>query len=221
MNQENSPATRKDYELGIFAGILIGLLAMPILATIKPTLYTTIHLFLIPFFMIAAPLGIFIAAKIGRYIPVVWQIAKFVLIGGLNTLVDIGILAALIPFMRDTVGINPQSVILGAGFFTLTAYSLFKAFSFFIANTNSFIWNKYWTFSGPTEKKDSVQFVQFFIVSIIGFIINNLFASYVFISIPPIGGMDIGQWGLIGAAVGSIASLAWNFIGYKLFVFKK
>jgi putative flippase GtrA len=221
MDQTNSPATRRDYELGVFAGALIGLLLMPILATVKPTLYDTIHLFIIPFFLVASPLGLFIAAAIAKFVPIVWQIAKFVLIGVLNTLVDIGILAALMPFMKDIADIDPQSVILGMGFFTLTFYSLFKAFSFFVANTNSFVWNKYWTFSGATDKKDSTQFMQFFAVSIIGFLINNFIASYVFISIQPIAGMNIAQWGLIGAAFGSIAGLAWNFIGYKLLVFKK
>ena len=33
--------------------------------------------------------------------------------------------------------------------------------------------------------------------------------------------MTGGQLGLIGAAAGSVAGLAWNFIGYKLWVFKK
>jgi len=63
--------------------------------------------------------------------------------------------------------------------------------------------------------------VQFFAVSIIGFLINVFVASVVFnIIIGSIVTMTGGQLGLIGAAAGSIVGLAWNFVGYKLWVFK-
>jgi len=55
-------------------------------------------------------------------------------------------------------------------------------------------------------------------VSIIGFIVNVVVASLVFKSV---AGFSAGQAGLLGAMVGSIAGLAWNFVGYKFIVFKK
>ncbi len=58
-------------------------------------------------------------------------------------------------------------------------------------------------------------------VSIVGFLINVIIASYVFKSISPVGGLNLDQWGIIGAAIGSIAGLAWNFVGYKFIVFKE
>jgi putative flippase GtrA len=63
--------------------------------------------------------------------------------------------------------------------------------------------------------------LQFFVVSLIGFVINVAMASYVFKSVGPLAGLNSDQWGLIGAAAGSVAGLAWNFIGYKFVVFKK
>ena len=215
MDQSTGLATRKDYELGVFAGAVIGILLLPILATIRPSAYDSFHLVIIPFFLIASPLGLFIAAQIGRFVPIIWQIAKFVLIGVLNTLVDIGSLAAIEALFLNTAVAN-------FGVATLTIYSLYKATSFVIANTNSYIWNKYWTFSGTVAKKDaSTQFIQFFAVSIVGFLINIFVASFVFTTVHPLSGMNASQWGLIGAAFGSIAGLAWNFVGYKLIVFKK
>lgn len=215
-----NPATRRDYELGVVAGILIGLLALPILATAKPELFGKYWLFILAFFTVASPAGLFIASKLAGRLPIIWQVAKFVLIGGLNTLVDIGVLAATMAVFRNAFGVAPESVLLDVGII-VTVYSVYKAFSFFIANVNSFVWNKYWTFSGSTEKKNSAQFLQFFVVSLIGFFINNFFASFVFVSVQPVGAMTIEQWGLIGAAIGSVAGLVWNFLGYKFIVFKK
>ncbi|HAM50079.1 MAG TPA: hypothetical protein DCP92_05055, partial [Nitrospiraceae bacterium] len=46
-------------------------------------------------------------------------------------------------------------------------------------------WNKYWTFAAQTTKKTETEFVQFFIVSLIGFVTNVLTASYIFKSMHP------------------------------------
>ena len=64
--------------------------------------------------------------------------------------------------------------------------------------------------------------MQFFAVSVVGFLINVFVASVVFnIIVGSIVTMTGGQLGLIGAIAGSIAGLVWNFVGYKLWVFKK
>ncbi|NTW29953.1 MAG: GtrA family protein [Candidatus Moranbacteria bacterium] len=217
----SGPATKRDYEAGIVAGLLIGFLILPILATAVPSLHTGIRPLIIVFFLVASPIGIFIASKAYRFIPIFWQIAKFVLIGILNTLVDLGILAALQSLFRISYGINPETAIAVFGTVTMTAYVFYKATSFFIANVNSFFWNKYWTFSGNPTKKSGEQFIQFLVVSIIGFLINIFFSSFVFTSVTALGGMNPSQWGLACAALGSVTGLAWNFVGYKLLVFKK
>ena len=75
---------------------------------------------------------------------------------------------------------------------------------------------------GGTKKETKSEFLQFFAVSIIGFLINVLVASVAFkiVLMSPTNLTD-NQTGLIGAAAGSIAGLLWNFIGYKFWVFKK
>ena len=214
-------ATKNDYEAAIVAGLLIGLLAIPILSTARPEL-TGRTMYVLPiFFLIAAPTGIFIASKLSAKIPIIWQVAKFILIGGLNTLVDLGILAALMAFFQTTQGIDPDSVMTRLWIVTISFFVLYKAVSFFFANVSSFFWNKYWTFSGSSGKDGGTQFIQFLTVSIIGFLINIFFSSYIFSSVHPVVGMNPSQWGLLCGAFGSIAGLAWNFLGYKLLVFKK
>ena len=226
MPVDNQPAVdqpvahRKDYGLGAIAGLLIGLLLMPILKAAKPSLYEQLALAIVPIFVVAVPLGLLVAFYISRKIPVIWQLAKFVVIGGLNTLVDIGLLTLLIFIFRSYLNINSTDVLLG-GAVVITFYTLYKSISFITANVNSYYWNKYWTFHKTEGKKSTQEFAQFFFVSIVGFIINVTMASYVFKSVHPFGGLNSDQWALIGAATGSITGLAWNFIGYKLWVFKK
>lgn len=207
--------TKKDYIFGIVSGFLIGLLTLPVLKAVKPEIFENFYLLIIPFFLIFTPIGLLIANYIGKKITIVWQIGKFGVIGILNTLVDWGVLAALTFGFRKYFRIESMDLFV----FGLTFYSIYKSISFIIANINSYYWNKYWTFVSGAAQKTKAQFLQFFVVSIIGFGINVGIASYIFKSIQPIGGLNIDQWGIIGAAVGSIAGLAWNFIGYKFVVF--
>lgn len=216
---ENTNLSHKDLKFSFLAGLLIGILSMPVIKAAKPGLYESIFFTIAPFFFIATPLGVVIAHKISQKIAIVWQIAKFGVIGVLNTVVDLGFLSLLTFLMKSYFDINSKDALFaGAG--AITFYSLYKGFSFVIANINSYYWNKYWTFE-ENIKKSSSEIIQFFIVSILGFVINIVTASYVFGSINPFGGLNPDQWGLIGAAVGSIAGLLWNFVGYKLWVFKK
>lgn len=216
---ENTNLSSKDLKFSFLAGLLIGLLTMPVIKAAKPDFYQVVFYTIVPFFFIATPLGAVIAFKISQKISIVWQLAKFIVIGVLNTVVDLGVLSLLTFVMKSSFEINSTDAIF-AGLGAITFYSLFKGLSFVIANINSYYWNKYWTF-GENVKKSSSEIIQFFTVSILGFIINIATASYVFASINPIGGLNHDQWGLIGAAVGSIAGLVWNFVGYKLWVFKK
>jgi len=217
---ENTQTMRRDFKFSLGAGFLIGLLAMPVIKAAKPTLYESVFYTIIPFFTIATPLGAVIAFRISQKIQIIWQLAKFIIIGVLNTVVDLGFMSFLVFSAKSYFDINSTDTLLAIGASAVTFYSLYKGLSFVVANVNSYYWNKYWTFQG-NDKKTSSEILQFFTVSIFGFFINIATASYVFGSIQPLGGLNPDQWGLIGAAIGSIAGLLWNFVGYKLWVFKK
>lgn len=211
--------TKKDYLFGIAAGLLIGLLAMPVLQTAKPDLYKLFSWYILPFFLIATPVGLMVAYMIGKRLPVAWQVGKFGVIGVLNTLVDWGVLTALILFVRRWHAIDPATALVMISTVAVTYYTAYKAISFVVAVINSYYWNKYWTFATGVVSKTRAEFIQFFLVSVIGFFINVGLSSYVFGAIPPTGGMSVDQWGLVGAAIGSIVGLVWNFVGYKFIVF--
>jgi putative flippase GtrA len=209
------PFSKKDLYLGILSGLFIGLLALPVIGAAKPDLYAKIYLAIVPFFLIATPFGLVIGHMIGRKISFIWQLSKFGVTGVLNALVDLGTLSILTFFFRAYYNIDSKDIAFGV----ITFYSIYKSASFIIANINSYFWNKHWTFH--QEDRKGSEFLQFFIVSIIGFAINVIVASLIFESIAASIGISADQAGLIGAVVGSVAGLAWNFIGYKFLVFKK
>lgn len=133
------------------------------------------------------------------------QVIKFVLVGGLNTLIDLGILNLLI-FITE----------IASGF----GYSAFKGISFTIAVINSYFLNKLWTFKGQSGEKGKKEFTQFFIVSLIGFGINVGIASFVVNIISPQFGIGDKLWANVGAVCATLTAMVWNFLGYKFIVFK-
>ena len=210
--------TQKDYRYAVGAGLLIGLLFLPVLKAASPSLYGKLALAVIPLFVLATPLGLRIAFYLGQKIAIIYQIAKFGIIGVSNVLMDMGVLSMETLIFANYFHKQPSMTLIGV----VTFYSLYKAISFIIANTNSYLWNKHWTFDQGEKKQTKSEFVQFFAVSIVGFLINVFVASVVFkMILGSLGALSQAQLGLLGAAAGSIAALAWNFIGYKLWVFKK
>ncbi|MFH1181177.1 MAG: GtrA family protein [bacterium] len=141
------------------------------------------------------------------------QAIKFILVGGLNTLIDLGVLNLLI-FMTGIAS--------GSG------YSVFKGISFIAAVVNSYFLNKFWTFSASARgyggQEKLKEFSQFFFVSLIGFGINVGAASLVVNVIGNpflLSGISDKLWANAGAIIATFCGMTWNFIGYKFIVFKK
>lgn len=162
--------------------------------------------YLLIIFPIACAAGLYVAHILSRFIGIIYQFAKFVLVGGLNFLIDMGALNFLIFYTGISTGL---------------AQSGFKGISFLIATINSYFWNKHWTFERKNIESPQKEFLEFLVVSTIGFLIN-LSIDYVVVNlISPLGGMNPKIWAQFGGLMASIAALSWNFIGYKFIVFKK
>ena len=213
----------------IIAVLILGeIAAWLILAVVKgvlnPDLYDRIHglitLALPIIFPIACLIFIYLVSIISKKVIVAYEVAKFILVGGLNTLVDWGILSFLI-FTFKRSGINSDKTLFEVFSIAIILYTLLKAISFIIATANSYLWNKFWTFKRKTTEKMGKEFMQFIVVSIIGFLVNVGIASFIFKFVPSLGGLNSDQWGLVAAAIATVISMIWNFIGYKFIVFDK
>jgi putative flippase GtrA len=98
-------------------------------------------------------------------------------------------------------------------------YSALKGFSFLIATTNSFFWNKYWTF-GARQPATSGEAVKFYGVAIAGWAVNVAVASLIVNAVGIPDSLTKEQWANVGALAGVAASFLLNFVGYKFWVFK-
>ncbi len=141
------------------------------------------------------------------------QFIKFALIGVMNTGVDLVILNA------ETLMTGIKE---GSG------YAIQKGLSFLVAVTFSYFFNKYWAFQDKSNEDEGKKFSQFLFVSIIGMLINvsvaTLTITYLKVPINDILHLSIltdQMWVNLGALTGTAIGLFWNFIGYKLWVFKK
>lgn len=196
---------KKDFILGIAVAVLIGVFSYPVISNLDLAIGVYGLLGISAVLAALTIAGLLIMNFLSRWVAVFWQIGKFVVVGGLNTFVDFAILNILIIFTGLAVGFG---------------YSAFKGISFIVAVINSYFWNKYWTFESGREKT-AKEFLQFIVVSAVGFGVNVGAASLIVNVFGGQFGISSNLLANVGAAVATILSLIWNFIGYKFIVFKQ
>lgn len=200
---------RKDWWAIIVIGAAAGLLSQPILANVAGSfnLNLTLTLRVVVFFgfVIIAPLALFILYLLGKAVPVLYQFGKFAAVGALNTFVDIGV------FNLEILAFGTPSA---------WPFRIFKAISFLAATTNSFFWNKFWTFGSEVPANLS-ETIKFYAWAVGGFLINVGVASYVFSGVAAPASVSPNLWANIGAITGVASGFLWDFLGYKYVVFKK
>lgn len=157
-------------------------------------------------FPILALIGLWVCYLIGKRFVFVFQLGKFLLMGALATLIDLGILNLLMGVFEITAGL---------------AYSVLVATSFVFATTVKYFGDKFWAFEKTEKEKMGREFTQFFFITLISGGIHVGIASVVVNIIGPQFGISPLNWANIGKILGIIGAFAWNFLGYKFIVFKK
>ena len=157
-------------------------------------------------FPIGATIALWIASLLGKKFVSIYQLAKFLLIGVLATIFDLGTLS----FFITITGIAA-----GAGFI------VFKAISFILATILKYIPDKFWAFKKKETANVKKEFIQFFAVTFIGLGINVFIANLIVNVTGPQFGLPAQLWANLGGIGATVAVFAWNFIGYKFIVFKK
>jgi putative flippase GtrA len=162
------------------------------------------------FFLVIFPgltlLCLFFASLLGKKFLTIYQMAKFLLVGALNTFVDLGVLNFLMWIFGIYIGVF---------------YTIFKGISFLVATINSYFWNKHWTFEKREEVFTFREYLKFLIIVSIGLLINVMIASFVVNVIGPQFGITVQLWANVGAFLAILIAWIWNFLGAKFIVFKK
>lgn len=141
-----------------------------------------------------------------RFSATLYQLSKFMLVGGLNFLLDLGVLNLLIVVFGVSQGLSAV---------------VFKGTAFAVAVTFSFFMNKFWTFGARSTADALQEFVEFFVVALIGLGINLGTFSFVNDYIGVRAGLPPATWANIAALSAAVFGTAWNFVAIKFFVFKK
>lgn len=135
------------------------------------------------------------------------EIARFAAVGVANTAVDFAALNALVAIF----GLGPDDA----------RFAAFKAISFAIAVAQSYALNKLWVFragrlGGPGAAREAGTFLA---VSAVGLLVNVGAAALAFAaakSAIPSAALAAN----VGAAIGTVAAVACNYLGYKFLVFR-
>lgn len=204
--KQTQKLTGRDILFAAINGLIFGALLPVVLKNMNIAMSANKGVMIAIAFTILATVGVYVGYLLSKYIGVIFQIAKFGCVGAANFAVDIGILNLLIFLSGSAAGV---------------IYIVFKVISFTFAVTNSYIWNKIWTFKKVDTKETGKEFGQFIMISVIGLILNAAVAGFLVIVVGPMGGINVKTWASVSAAVASIAVMAWNFIGYKFWVFKR
>lgn len=201
---------KKDLFYSLFFGFiaswfLIFIINNPYIEEFKQLTFLKDIVFWLPLILPTLFLSIILFASfLSRYFKTIYQFGKFAEVGLLNTFIDFGILNFLISLTGITGGI---------------AIAPLNVISFFCTNINSYFWNKSWTF----KKKGvfiSKELTQFIAISAVGLLINTgiVVITTTFITAP--SEFSSGAWVNLMKIVATIASMTWNFLGYKILVFK-
>lgn len=196
----------RDLTFAALNGFVIGLLAPFIFNNLGAALpLSPIWFGLLLAFL--AVIGVTAGYWLGKKIrPFFYQLAKFGLIGVGNTVIDAGLFSLLIFLSGITSGIF---------------ISGFRTLSVFIAIVNSYLWNKYWSFQKKESQEVPKEFTHFVVISLVGMIINVGITSFLVNAIGPQAGLSPTAWATLAGIIPVPIVLIWNFVGYKLFVFKK
>lgn len=199
-------STKQDLKLSLLVGFFAGILLLPILNNLHFVLNSFSGAGVVLGLTLFTPAGYLVAYFLSRRWPVMIQFVKFGIVGGLNSLIYLGVLNLLITASGIAAGLG---------------YTVFVSMAFLVAVTNSYIWNKYWVFKASQSGGGSGEFVKFVLVNLVGFGVNVGAASFVVNVIGAPTGVSASVWANIGAVSAVFITLFWNFIGMKFIVFKR
>ena len=122
------------------------------------------------------------------------QAFKFAIVGVINTLINLVVLYIFTEFL----GIY---------------YLVSAIFAFIVANINSFLLNKIWTFKENIKHKAASRYIKFVVVSVIALVVNLIFlyAAVEYFKL----------WYMFAQVLAVILNFLINFFGNKIWTFRE
>ncbi|MFY9463224.1 MAG: GtrA family protein [Candidatus Sungiibacteriota bacterium] len=195
-----------DYGIGGLVGFFAGVAMVPTAYAVG--VHSPAILLALPWVGAACILfGVWLGGFLSRWMPVFAQLGKFGAVGIFNTAIDFGVLNLLSRASGITAGF-----ILGG----------VNMPGFAIAVVNSYLFNKLWVFKDNTKGEPFMHdFPRFFAVTFIGVMLNSGLVIFLTTYAPFLSGITPSVRLNLAKASATIVTLVWNFLGYKLIVFRK
>ena len=199
--------SKKDIKFTIISGFITGLIVWRLLEFWGVERFQNISyvwlILVVPTFWVA---GVWLGYFLSKWFSFFKQFGKYTAIGFTNAAIDFGVFNLLISLTGKALGL---------------AFPIFKGISFLVAVTNSYFWNKYWTFEAGESRGGKSEAVRFFMVNIIAIVINIGVGSLIANGISSVSGFSDKIWANMAAVFGAAVALIFSFVGFKLVVFKR
>lgn len=198
---------KSDIIISLIIGEVVALYFIDLLGSLglSAKLLTLVTYGLPVIFPILSVFCLWIAYLIGKKYLVIYQLAKFLLVGALATVLDLKPLSIFIEYFAITSGIF---------------FAILKATTFMIATIGKYFIDKFWAFEKKETNNMKGEFVNFFLATLMGLIVNVGVAMIVVASGPRFN-LTPEAWGKIAGLTAVLLTFAWNFVAYKFIVFKK
>lgn len=201
--ENNMTPLKTDLLAALTIGLIAGVLSPVVVSNLNINI-SWVYLFV--FFVAICPVGILVGRFAGKFMPIIYKLAKFGETGGLNWLVDLGVVNLLILLTGISAGLY---------------FAVFKAISFSVAVTNSYFWNKFWVFKGSAKQDEKSEVSKFIAASLLGLAFNvTLAALIVFAGPKVVTSINSVTWANLAVVAGSLFAMLFNFVLYKVWVFK-
>jgi len=198
--------TQRDFGLSVLSGVITGLIVYLMLlyggSGQSWEIYGWALIIIVPALFV---FGTWFGTMLANWFLFFRSFSRYVAVGFLNTAVDFGALALLIYLLQYTDGQATKLIVANTG-------------SFLIAVTNSYFWNKLWSFEA--KGGGAGQFAQYLAITVIGLLLNDAIIYIGTTYFTPMFGISALNWVFVAKAVGTVVSLIWNFVGYRFIVFK-
>ena len=125
------------------------------------------------------------------------RILAFIVVGTIGFIIDGGIVTLAVEVFK----LNPY---------------LSRAISFPLAVTATWYLNRKWAFATNATSQKKTEYTRYFIIQIIGALINLAIYSLLIANIPLFAVHPI-----LPLAIGSLIAMTFNFLGAQLFVFNR
>ena len=151
------------------------------------------------------------------------QLVRFAVVGGSSFLIDYSIRMTLLfatpfgPAVGAWVRANAPWIAADAKSVPLAALPVAGAIAWAVATLNSFVWNRVWTFEAKGHDARRRQMVRFFLIAAVGGLIN-VTLSTLLVHLVPFAEKPAAR---IATVLGTGVAAVWNFVGQKLFAFRR